>query len=87
MTIDELKIEAVKHKYKDVASLSAKVLELKNKGISFLGCVAFVQANQNIPLDKARELTVKLDAYSKGEKEKIEAAYRLMLSDFEEEEE
>ncbi|GAA0718324.1 hypothetical protein GCM10009430_16280 [Aquimarina litoralis] len=86
MNLEDIKKEAAAYRYKDVKSLSEKVTELKNKGVSFLGCVAFVQTNQNIPLDKARELTVSLDTYNEEEKERIEAAYQLMLSEFKEEE-
>ena len=86
MNLEDIKKEAVQYRFKDVKSLSEKVAELKSKGVSFLGCVAFVQTNQNIPLDKARELTANLDAYNEEEKERIEAAYQLMLSEFEEEE-
>lgn len=85
MKIEDIKKEAAAYRFKDVKSLSEKVSELKNEGVSFLGCVAFVQTNQNIPLNKARELTVSLDSYNEEEKERLEAAYQLMLSEFEEE--
>ncbi|MBW1294157.1 hypothetical protein [Aquimarina litoralis] len=86
MKIEDIKKEAAAYRYKDVKSLSEKVSELKNKGVSFLGCIAFVQTNQNIPLDKARELTMSLDAYNEEEKKRIDTAFQLMLSELQEEE-
>jgi len=85
MKIEDIKKEAAKQKYETAEQLSVKVAALKNNGLSFLGCVAFVQANQNISLQKAKELTMELDAYNEEEKERIEGFYRLMLSEFEEE--
>lgn len=86
MNLDEIKKEAAQCKCDDIPSLSSKITELKNKGVSFLGCVAFVQVNQQITLKEARELTVKLDAYNEEEKKRIDEAYQLMLSEFKEEE-
>ncbi len=85
MNLDEIKIEATKSEFKDLKSLSAKIIELKKKGISFLGCVAFIQANKKIPLKDAQKLTLELDAYNKDEKKKIDDMIKLMLSEFEEE--
>lgn len=86
MTLEDIKKEAAQYKYGDVQSLSLKITELKNKGVSFLGCVAFVQVNQNISLKEARELTLKLDSYTNEEKERIDYFHKLMLSEFNEEE-
>ncbi|EZH73426.1 hypothetical protein ATO12_15920 [Aquimarina atlantica] len=86
MKLEDIKKEAAQYKYNDISSLSSKIREFKNKGVSFLGCVAFVQVNQEISLNEARELTVKLDAYNEDEKKRIDAAYQLMLSEFKEEE-
>ncbi len=86
MTLEEIKKEATQCKCDDIPSLSSKIKELKNKGVAFLGCVAFVQVNQQITLKEARELTVKLDAYTEDEKKRIDEAYQLMLSEFKEEE-
>jgi len=85
MKLEEIKNEATKSEFKDLKSLSIKVIELKAKGVSFLGCVAFVQANKKISLKDAQELTLGLDAYNKGEKKKIDGMIKLMLSEFEEE--
>ena len=86
MNLEDIKKEAAQYKYDDLQSLSLKISELKNKGVAFLGCVAFVQVNQGISLKEARELTVKLDAYNEDEKKQIDASYQLMLSEFKEEE-
>lgn len=85
MKLEEIKNEATKSEFKDLKSLSAKIIELKAKGVSFLGCVAFVQANKKIPLKDAQELALELDSYNKGEKKKIDGMIKLMLSEFEEE--
>ncbi|MDH7447610.1 hypothetical protein [Aquimarina sp. 2201CG14-23] len=86
MNLEEIKKEAKRCKCDDIPSLSLKITELKNKGVSFLGCVAFVQVNQKISLKEAQELTVQLEAYTKDEKRKIEEGIDVMLSDFKEEE-
>ncbi|WP_378174038.1 hypothetical protein [Aquimarina sp. SS2-1] len=86
MELEEIKKEAAQYQFEDVKSLSIKVAELKNKGISFLGCVAFVQVNQKISLKEAQELTLQLEAYTKDEKRKIQEGIDVMLSDFKEEE-
>jgi len=84
MKLEDIKKEAALCKCDDLKSLSIKVTELKNKGVTFLGCVAFVQTNQNIPLNGAVKLTLNLDVYSKEEKHKIKASINRMLNDFEE---
>lgn len=85
MNLDEIKTEAVECEFKDLKSLSTKIIELKNKGVSFLGCVAFVKINKNISLKEAQILTLQLDAYSEEEKRKIDDMTQLMLSEFKEE--
>ncbi|WP_103070115.1 hypothetical protein [Aquimarina sediminis] len=87
MNLDEIKKEAAQCKFEDLQSLSLKITELKDKGVSFLGCVAFVQVNQEISLKEARELIVKLEAYTEEEKRRIEEMHAVMLSEFKEEEE
>jgi len=86
MNLDEIKKEAIQFECNDLQSLSLKISELKNKGVAFLGCVAFVQVNQKISLKEARELTIKLEAYNDDEKRKIEEMNDVMLSEFKEEE-
>lgn len=58
---------------------------MKNKGVSFLGCVAFVQHHKGISLKEARDLILQLEAYNQGEKEEIDYFHKLMMSEFEEE--
>ncbi|MEW7280383.1 hypothetical protein ABW636_17465 [Aquimarina sp. 2201CG1-2-11] len=86
MTLEEIKKEAMQCKCDDIPSLSSKITELKNNGVTFLGCVAFVQVNQQITLKEAQKLTLQLEAYTKDEKRKIEEGIDVMLSDFKEEE-
>ncbi len=86
MTLEQIKKEATQCKCDDIPSLSSKIKELKNKGVAFLGCVAFIQVNQNISLKEAQKLTLQLEAYTKDEKRKIEEGIDVMLSDFKEEE-
>ncbi|MFI1770325.1 hypothetical protein [Thalassobellus citreus] len=85
MNLEEIKSEATKSEFKDLKSLSDKIIELKAQGISFLGCVAFVQANKNISLKNAQKLTLALEAYNKGEKKKNDGMIKLMFSEFKEE--
>ena len=85
MNLEEIKKEAIGYKSADLKSLSNKILELKNQGIAFLGCVYFVQINQAISLKEARALTLKLDVYSNGEKKVIDDMNQQMLSEYEEE--
>ena len=86
MNLEDIKKEAAQHKFEDLKSLSLKIIELKNRGASFLRCVAFVQVNQGISLKEARDLTITLNAYTKEEKRKIEEMNDVMLSEFKEEE-
>ncbi len=72
-------------KHGERKSSPSKITELKKKGVSFLGCVAFVQLNKKLSLKDARELTLELDAYTKNEKKAINKMNNLMQSEFEEE--
>ena len=85
MTLEEIKQEALLFQPIDEEELANKVLDLKNKGVSFLGCVAFVQLNQNITLVEAREKTLALKSWSTPEKASIEASLKLMMSEYEQE--
>lgn len=84
MKLEKIKKEAIESEFNDLKSLSLKITELKNKGVSFLGCIAFVQINKNISLKEAQKLTLKLDAYSDSERRKFNDMYNLMLSEFKE---
>ncbi|NDV57189.1 hypothetical protein [Bacteroides sp. 519] len=84
MNIEEIKKEALEFKAQNITELSDKVFELKNKGVSFLGCVAFVQTNQQLSLAEARKMTLGLECWSSEDKARIDCSYRLMLSEFEE---
>lgn len=84
MKLEEIRKEAIESEFNDLKSLSLKITELKNKGVSFLGCIAFVQINKNISLKEAQKLTLKLDAYSDSERRKFNDMYNLMLSEFKE---
>ena len=86
MKLDEIKQEAIAAKFHSIEALSDKIGELKNKGVPFLGCVAFVQANQNLTLSEARTMTLSLDCWTEKEMEAISLRYRLMMSEYEEEE-
>ncbi len=86
MELEEIKREALEFKACDVKELSDKVLELKNKGVSFLGCVAFVQTNQKLTLSEARTMTLDLESWTDNDKKEIDFYNRLMISEFNEEE-
>lgn len=85
MNLEAIKKEALENEFLDLETLAQKVQELKNSGISFLACIAFVQFNQRISLAEARKLTLELAVYSDIEKKKIDDMNRLMYSEFEEE--
>lgn len=84
MELDKLKHRAKELGILNSVELNSNVQELKNSGVSFLGCVAFVQINQNISLSDARTKTLELDCWTK--KEKIDYYHKLMLSEFDDEE-
>ena len=86
MELDEIKREALEFRAHSVQELSNKVLELKNKGVSFLGCVAFVQTNQKLTLSEARTMTINLENWIDNDKKKIDFYHRLMMSEFNDEE-
>ena len=85
MKLEEIKSEGAKSELKDLEQLSNKIVELKAKEVSFLGCVAFVQSNKKISLKNAQKLILSLDVYNKDEKKKINSMIKLMLSEFEKE--
>lgn len=85
MNLEEIKKEAALHTYEDQHSLSLKIAELKTKGVSFLGCIAFVQVNQNLSLSESKDLLLQLDAYNESEKKKVNAMLDVMRNDFEQE--
>jgi len=80
--LDEIKKEALKFKAQNKKQLSSKVLELKNKGVAFLGCVVFVQTNQQASLTEARKITLALDCWTTEEKASIDFFHQLMMSEF-----
>ncbi|MBT1686839.1 hypothetical protein [Dawidia soli] len=79
MTLEEIKSEALNFVPKDVNALRNKVMELRTRGVSFLGCVAFVQANQNLSLSDARQQTLDLDVWTDDEQHKIDLYHNLMM--------
>lgn len=79
MTLEEIKSEALNFVPKDVNALRNKVMELKAKGVSFLGCVAFVQANQHLSLPDARQQTLDLDVWTDNEQHQIDLYHNLMM--------
>lgn len=85
MKLAEIKQKALELKTLNSIELNNNVLELKNAGVSFLGCVAFVQVNQNISLLEARTKTLELDCWTKKDKEEIDFYHNQMLSEFEDE--
>lgn len=84
MKLDEIRQAAVAIEFLSIAALSDKIMELKDKGVPFLGCVAFVQANQQLTLSEARTMTLSLDCWTEKEKEAIHLQHRLMMSEYEE---
>lgn len=85
MELKEIKQKALELKTLNRIELNKNVSELKNAGVSFLGCVAFVQFNQNISLFEARKETLELDCWTKKDKEEIDFYNNQMLSEFEDE--
>ena len=84
MNLNEIKKEALEFKGLTMQMLSIKVSELKVKGVGFLGCVAFVQTNQQLSLSEARKMTLKLDCWSEEERKNIDFHNQLMMSEFDE---
>jgi len=87
MNLEEIKNEARELQPLNQQELNDKVLELKNKAVPFLGCVVFVQINQNLSLGDARKQTLALNAWTKEEKDKIDYYNKLMMSELDEENE
>lgn len=69
MTITEIKEAALTCGVLNQQELSKKIRELKDSGISYLGCFAFTQHNQQISTLEAKNLTLKLDAFTEKEKD------------------
>jgi intein-encoded DNA endonuclease-like protein len=86
MELNEINREALEFGTQDIQELSNKILELKNKGVSFLGCVAFVQTSQKLTLSEAREMTLKLDCWTENDRNSTDFYHKLMMSEFDEEE-
>jgi hypothetical protein len=87
MNLEEIRNDARKLQPLNQHELNDKVLELKNKGVPFLGCVAFVQINQDLSLGDARKQTLALNAWTKEEKDQIVHYHKLMMSELDEENE
>ncbi len=86
MTLEDIKKDAAEFQSDGPNSLSDKIVELKERGVSFLGCIAFVQTHKALATPKeARDFLLKLDAYTVDEKKKIDVMHQIMLSEFEEE--
>lgn len=86
MTINEIKEAAIACGILNQQELSHKIRELKDNGISYLGCFAFTQHNQQISALEARNMTLQLDAFTDEEKAEYTGYYNLMMDDFKEEE-
>lgn len=80
MTIEDIKQEAKACGLLNKNDLNIKVLELKNKGVPFLGCIAFIQANQNLSLSEAKDFILTLECWTEEGRRSID----IMLSEFEE---
>ena len=86
MTIAEIKKAALSSKILNKQELSDKIRELKDSGVSYLGCFAFTQHNQQISTLEAKNLTLELEAFTDEEKAEDNGYHNLMLEDFKEEE-
>ncbi len=87
MSFEEIKDEARKLQPLNLQELNDKISELKNKAVPFLGCVAFVQINQNLSLADARKQTLALNAWTREEKDQIDYYHKLMMREFNDENE
>lgn len=85
MTITEIKEAALTCGVLNQQELSKKIRELKDSGISYLGCFAFTQHNQQISTLEAKNLTLKLDAFTEKEKAEYNGYHNLMMDEFKEE--
>lgn len=84
MEIEKIRKKAIEFGVLNNIELNKIVLELKKLGVSFLGCVAFVQTNQKLTLSEAVKNTLELDCWTGKEKEQFIFSIRLMMSEFEE---
>ncbi|MDR6919174.1 MULTISPECIES: hypothetical protein [Chryseobacterium] len=85
MKLDDIKQEALLFKARNISELSDKIKELKDKEVSFLGLVYFIQHNQQLSLSEARKKTLELDLWTENEKAEIEGYHDLMMREFQEE--
>lgn len=84
MNLEEIRKLAGSFEATDESELDAKIAELKSKGVAFLGCVAFLQANLHLSLSQAKDKLLDMDAW-KEKKEQTMNSINGMLADFEEE--
>ncbi|MEJ5105719.1 hypothetical protein [Chryseobacterium sp. MYb328] len=84
MTIAEIKEAALSCGVLNQQELSKKIRELKDGGISYLGCFAFTQHNQRIFTLEAKNLTLELDAFTEEEKAEYNEYHNFMMDDFKE---
>ncbi|WP_347216490.1 hypothetical protein [Chryseobacterium sp.] len=84
MTIAEIKEAALTCGVLNQQELSKKIRELKDNGISYLGCFAFTQHNQHISTLEAKNLTLELNAFTEEEKAEYNGYHNLMMDDFKE---
>lgn len=87
MTIAEIKEAAITCGFLSQQELGNKIRALKDSGVSYLGCFAFTQHNQQISTLEAKNLTLELDAFTDKEKAEYNRYHNLMMEDFKEEEE
>lgn len=85
MNINEIKEAALTCRVLNRQELSKKIRELKDSGLSYLGCFAFTQHNQQISTLEAKNLTLELDAFTDEEKAEYNGYHNLMMDDFKEE--
>ncbi len=82
MNINQIRETALAFKPQNKHELSRKIKELKDNGIPFWGCVAFLQHNQKVFLSEARKQTLELDVWGQKEKDSINESDLVMMSDF-----
>lgn len=85
MNINEIKEAALTCGVLNQQELTKKIRELKDSGLSYLGCFAFTQHNQQISTLEAKNLTLELDAFTDEEKAEYNGFHNLMMDDFKEE--
>ena len=81
MTLEEIKNEAKRFKPGSTGELRDKINELKGLGAGLLGCVAFIQAHLDLPLNEARKYLLELEA----EEQPITGEETVILLDWEHE--